>query len=307
MRSSRKLSAAFSVVEVIATISLSAVFFTAASLVYQNITANSRALGSLEAVTLEAEAFYNLLKIEAAGETATLNVYSAPNHGRSAFASNLAEHFQDDVAAASAVYCLGRDGLNTLRPTAISYPNGSLPLDTPERFLEHLVSQYGADATAQFVDYRGAAVTEDLTIYLLQPGGSATELVVLSVYEVDVVPVSGLGHYVAVRRFIGEELTAYYDVLYPTGRGTPFAPMAVHFYRRGLAPSETNAEVAKYMVANEQPFYLIWWPDPSARTLEGPSSPPEPSAAADSPVWDYYHMGGRTRFFFTVPAFPCQR
>jgi hypothetical protein len=146
----------------------------------------------------------------------------------------------------------------------------------------------------------------NLTIMLLQPSGSATELQVLSVYDVDVIPVTGLGNYVAVRRYAGGELSAYYDVLYPPGNGDSFLPMAVYFYRRGLASYESNPDVSKYMLAEEQPFYLIWWPDPSSRTLEAPASPPAPSAPSGSAVWDYYKMGGRTRFMFTVPAFPSQ-
>jgi len=303
MRSSRVSTAAFTVVEVIATISLSAVFFTAAALVYQNIIANARSLSSLEPVTLAEGVFENLL----GADTETLSVYSAPNHGRSAFAGQLAELFRDDVAVASAVYCLGRNELNTLRPATIPYPSGSDVLDTPERFLAHLVAQFGADATAQFVDYSGDSRAEDLTIVLLQPSGLATELNVLSLYDLDVVAVPGLGNYVAVRRYVAGELTAYYDVLYPPASGTAFLPLAVHFYRRGLAPYEGNEEVSKYMIAEEQPFYLVWWPDPSARTLEAVVDPPEPSGPAGSAVWDYYQMGGRTRFLFTVPAFPSQQ
>jgi hypothetical protein len=303
MHLSRNSLAAFTVVEVIATISLSAVFFTAATLVYQNIVANSRSLSSLQPITLGEATFENLLGVE----EDTLSVYTAPNHGRGAFAGQLAELFRDDVAAASAVYCLGRNGLNALRPTTIPYPNGSAVLDTSERFLSHLVTQYGATATAHFVSYSGPSLAQDLTIILLQPSGSATELQVLSIYEMDVIPVTGLGNYVAVRRFVEGALTSYYDILYPAGTGTAFAPAAVQFYRRGLAPYEANAAVAKYMVAEEHPFYLVWWPDPATRTLEARADPPVPTVPVTSAVWDYYRMGGRTRFFFTVPAFPSQQ
>lgn len=303
MSSARRSSAAFTVVEVIATISLSAVFLTSAALVYQNITANARSLASLEPITLDTATFQNLLGVE----QATLSVYSAPNHGRGAFAGNLAEMFLDDVAVASAVYCLGRDGLNALRPTTIAYPAGSGPLDTPERFLAHLVAQYGAAQTSQFVSYRGRSMAQDLTIMLLQPSASATQLRLLSIYEMDVVPVTDLGNYVAVRRYVDGALTSYYDVLFPTGTGNAFTPAAVHFYRRALARFETDAAVSKYMIAEEHPFYLIWWPDPAARTLEAPVDPPVPTVANTNAVWDYYRMGGRTRFFFAVPAFPSQQ
>jgi hypothetical protein len=294
---------AFSLIEVLASIGLSAVFFTTAALVYQNITANAKSLDSLETLELGEATLANLFGID----SDTINVYSAPNHGRAAFASHLAETFRDDVAAASAVYLLGRDGLNELRPSVIPYPAGSPLLDGPEAFLAHLADQFGADDTASFVDYRGSSSAEDLTVYLIQPNGDPEELSVLAIYEMDFIPVSGLGTYVAVRRFVEGLLTAYYDVLYPESAGMAFSPVAAHFSRRARAGHETDPDVAKYAVAEEQPFYLMWWPDPSSRTLERVAGAVEPSVEEGSAVWDYFHLGGRTRFFFAVPAFPSQQ
>jgi len=294
---------AFSLVEILLSISLSAVFFSAATLVYQNITANSRSLDTVETLELGEETLANLFSIEAE----TVNVYSAPNHGRAAFAAQLAELFRDDAAMASAVYCLGRNGLNDLRPSSIPYPSGSLILDGPGAFLAHLVSQFGADDTDHFVDYAGSSAAEDLTVFLIQPNGESDDLSVLSVYELDFIPVTGFGTYVALRRFVEGTLTAYYDVLYPPASGTGFSPVAAHFSRRALAPGEADADVAKYMVAEEHPFYLMWWPDPSSRTLEAVFGAAEPTEPEGSAVWDYFHMGGRTRFMFAVPAFPSQQ
>ncbi len=303
MRSLLSSRAAFSLVEVIATVSFSAVFFTAATLVHQSVTANSRALGSIESVALGEAVLSNLFGIEAA----SINVYAAPNHGRGAFAGHLAEQFRDDVAASAAVYCLGRNGLNDLRPNALPYPAGSDVLDTPERFLAHLEDQFGAGETDHFVGYSGPSLAQSLSIFLIQPGGSADDLSVLAIYEIDVIPVTGLGSYVAVRRFVDGEMTAGYDVLFPDATGTDFNPLAVHFSRRALAPHEADADAAKFMVAEEHPFYFVWWPDPAARTLESHANPPNPAAPSGSAVWEYFHLGGRTRFQFTVAAFPSQQ
>ena len=80
--------------------------------------------------------------------------------------------------------------------------------------------------------------------------------------------------------------------------------MIAYFKKKGLAPGESDPDKAKYMIAEEQPFYLLWMPDPSTRTLESPTDPPAPSQANTHAVWDYYKMGGRTQFMFTIPAYP---
>ncbi len=294
----------FSLVEILVTIGLSSIFFTAAALIFQNITANRKSLGTIETVQLGAttsasnaviQNFYGL-------DQNTIQVYSAPNYGRAGMAANLYENFLDDIAQSSAVYCLGRNGINTLRPTTIAYAGGSAPLDTPEAFRQHLLT-VDATAAAAFVAYDTISTAEDATVFMVEPGSSATELGVVAVYDIDVVTVTQ-GNYVSVRRYEDGLMTAYYDVVYPTGTGTAFSPMIAHFKRKGLAATEADADLAKYMIAEEQPFYLMWLPDPSTRTLESPTDPPNPTAPLTDAIWDYYRMGGRTQFMLTIPAFP---
>lgn len=294
----------FSVIEVLVTIGLSSIFFSAAALIFQNITANRKVLATIETIQLGVDDaasnaviqnFYSL-------DENSIEVYSAPNFGRAAMAANLSENFLDDMAKSSAVFCLGRNGLNTMRDPTIAYASGSATLDTPEAFRQHLLT-VDATAAAVFVAYDTISTAEDATVFMIAPGSSATELAVVSVYDIDVVSVTQ-GKYVSVRRYENGLMTAYYDVLFPTGTGTAFSPMIAYFKRKGLAPFEADADKAKYMIAEEQPFYMLWLPDPSTRTLESPTDPPAPSQPVGHAVWDYYKMGGRTQFMFTIPAFP---
>lgn len=289
---------AFSLVEILVAISLSAALFSAAALVYQAVSSNANPLGTLCPVTFPEGVLSNLYGLDAN----SINVYTAPNMARNATAGRLAELLMDDTASASAVFVLGRNELNTYHPEAIAYPSGSVALDSPDRFLTHIVAQAPSDTT-QFVSYEAVNEQDNHSIFIVQPGASATELNVLSIYDLDVIPIQHTGNYVSVRRYVAGELTAYYDILYPAGSGTPFRPNAVHFFRRGLA-SHLASTPAKFAVAEEMPFYFVWWPDPAARTLESPTDPPTPSVSADSPILDYFRMGGRTQFHFTIPAFP---
>lgn len=294
---------AFSVIEVLAAISLSAIFFTAAALVYQNITANQNRLASLESVSPGSTTLLNFYGID----QESINVYSAPHYGRVAAANEIRERFRDDIAQSSAVYCLGRNDLNLIRPTTIPYPAGSGLLDTPEAFRQHLVAQYSSDADP-FVAYTGKSSAEDASIYLIQPSAAGTELDVVAVYDIDIVPLpdstNTTMNYVSVRRYVDGSLAGYYDVVYPKGAGNPFNPLIVHFDRKGRKPFVSASE-AKWMEANESPLYLIWWPDPASPFLEA-ADPPVPTigTVATNPAWEYYKMGGRTSFMFTVPMFP---
>lgn len=298
---------AFSVAEALIAICLSALILSAMVMFFQNVTHNQKRLATIESVTLTDAIVSNFYGLE---DTDTVSVYSAPNFGRSAFANELRELFWEDHSQASAVYCLGRDGLNTIRPSSIDYPDGSAFLDTPSRFLAHLQSEYGSAADV-YVDYEGPSVAEDATIYMIGPSASATELNVIATYEMDIVPIldasdNTIGNYVSVRRYLGSDLASYYDVYYEVGTGNAFSPLLVHFPKASNASYESDATAARFMVAGEHSFYLMWWPDPAAHFLEAPS-PPQPSApdySATDPVMDYWKMGGRTSFMFAVPMFP---
>lgn len=304
MRSQISKRSGFSVIEVLVTISISAIFFSAAALVYQNIAVNQNRLASLETVQLGTATLQNFYGLD----QESINAYSAPNYGRVGFANDLRERFRDDVEQGSAVFCLGRNGLNLVRPSTIPYPAGSDFLDTPEKFRLHLVGEYGTDADP-FVGYTTTSAAEDASVYIVQPATSGTELDVVAVYDIDIVPLpnstSPTMNYVSVRRYIDGALAGYYDIVYPPGTGNAFSPMIVHFPRAGLIGHGATAAEERFMIANDASFYLMWWPDPAARFLEG-EDPPAPTEPVSNPVWDYYKMGGRTSFMFTIPMFPSQ-
>lgn len=295
----RPAASAFSLVEILVAISLSAALFSAAALIYQAISFNANPLGNLYPITFPEGTLANLYGLD----QNTINVYTAPNLPRCAVASRMAELLQDDTASASAVFVLGRNGLNTYRPLAIPYPEGSPALDSPDEFLAHIAAQEPTETT-QFVSYDTVNNQDSHTIYLLQPSTSATELNVLAIYDLDVIPIQSTGNYVSVRRYVAGELTAYYDIFYPASSGVAFRPNAVHFFRRGVAGSLSSSS-APFAAAEEMPFYFVWWPDPASRTLESPSDPPTPAVASGSPVLEYFRMGGRTQYHFTLPAYPC--
>jgi len=291
----------FSLVEILIGIALSTVLFTAAALVYQTVSHGSNPRGSLEKLTFEEgvlENFYSL-----ASNTHT--VYAAPNAARTSFAKRVGQRLIDDMGSASAVYVLGRNGLNDYRPTSIPYPPGSPLLDSPNRFLAHISAQ-APDETEQFVAYESVSDQDSHSIYLLQPSTTSEDLNVLSIYDFDVVALPNQGDYVSVRRYVEGDLTAYYDIFFPEASGSPFRPNVVHFPRKGLAPY-LDPTPSRFAVSEEMPFYMIWWPDPAARSLDSPTDPPTPSVPANSPVLDYYQMGGRTSLQFVLPAFPALR
>jgi len=296
----------FSVAEILVAISLSAVIFSAGAMLFQSVSANHKRLATIHEVDLGEDTVANFYSID----SSTINVYTAPNFGRAGFANELRERFWEDVGQASAIYCLGRDGLNTIRTTTIDYPDGSPFLDSPSDFLTLLQSEYGADADV-FVDYAGTSTAEDLSIYMIGPSNDADEISVIAIYDLDIVQDLDasdtlIGSYVSVRRYVGSDLANYYDIYYEAGEGNTFSPTAVHFPKAGGSSYEADADAARFMVAAESSFYFVWWPDPASHYLEA-ASPPEPTTPpydANDPIMDYWHMGGRTSFMFAIPMFP---
>lgn len=296
----------FTLTEIIVASSIAALAFSAASLLFQAIGANNKRLSSVVSVpigTVAATNFYGLA-------VSDINVYSAPNYGRSAFAEEMRELFWEDLGISSAVYCLGRDGLNSERPATIPFPAfpGQIRLDTPEAFRQHFVTQFPAAATI-FTPYRVVPGTSNATVFVLGPSGSDTEIDVVAIYELDfIVTGDPAGTYASIRRYVDGNLANYYDAFYPQGTGTLFRPLFVAFERRNRlaypeAPPTVPSWPDRFKRAKNQPFYFMWWPDPAAPALESPS--PATYVASD-PRAEYGHMGGRTSFMFTVPMFPSQ-
>ncbi len=299
--------AGFTLTEILVAVSIATLVFSAASLMFQAIGANSKRLSTIVEFpigTVAADNFYGLAASE-------ISVYSAPNYGRSAFAEEMRELFWDDVGAATAVHCLARNALNTVRPATIPFPASpnAVRLDTPESFRQHFVSEFPAAASI-FAAYRNVPATTNGSIFVLGPSASETDIDVISVYEMDFLTSgSPAGTYASVRRYVDGALTNYYDAFYPQGSGTLFRPLFIAFERRTrLAFSEVPGTHAdpddwpdRFKVARERPFYFMWWPDPATPFLESDTV----WVGSDTdPRSEYAHMGGRTSFMFTVPMFP---
>jgi prepilin-type N-terminal cleavage/methylation domain-containing protein len=291
-------SRGFTLIEILVALVLTALTFSSAAMLFQAVTTNGKRAAMLVDVNLGTpvmENFYGLSQN-------TISAYSSPSSGRSVFAEEMRERFLEDTEGAVAVFCLGRNSLNTVRPAVIPYPAvGVLRLDTPEAFRQHLVSEF-PEAGTTYVPYRVVPATTNGTVYILGPSVVKTELLVRAIYEIDLVSLGDpSGTYVSVRRYESSSLTNYYDVFYPAGSGTLFKPLFVSFEREKRASVSEGAAIDRFKKAKNYPFYFMWWPDPASPFLEQSFSV---TYATTDPRTDYGHMGGRTSFMFTVPLFP---
>ncbi len=288
--------AAFSLVEIVIAAAIAAAVITTAVMIYQNITAAARPTASYSSLPVGATVLENLYGLS----QTNLDVYSAPNYGRRADADLLRDKFWDDVARASAVFCLGRDGRNPSRPTTIAVPANfdGRTVGSPEAFRQLLPDAGEYDA------YRGASAATNASIFLLQPSASVVELSVRVIYDIDLVPIGSDGTYAAVTRHEAGVLTDYYDIFYPAvdGATVAFNPLVVAFERAARKNFVEGDAIDRLKIARGRPFYFVWWPDPAVPRLE--AVPAATTYAATDPKASYPAMGGRTSFFFVVPMFP---
>jgi hypothetical protein len=312
-------NAAFSLVELLVAVALAAALLTVAVIIFQSLVANGGTRTSIGDVTVgpALNTFYG------GGVTISGNCAFSPSYGCVAQAEIVRSQFIIDLQSASAVYCLGRNGVNAFRansiPVASSFRGDSL--DTPEAFRQLLASAVPSTAST-FIAYRGASTATNASIFLLSPSTSATTLSVLAIYDIDLTPTTSPGGtYVSVKRYgivqaSGSvpatatdgllKITDHYDIFYPTPDGTTvpttaFNPLVVCFERAVRAGTVEGDTIDRLKKAAERPFYFVWWPDPAAHTLEAMSAP---AYSASDPRAAYSAMGGRTAFFFVVPMFP---
>ena len=301
---------AFSLVEMTVAASIAASVLTAAALAFSAIGLNQRKLSTYGAIEVGAPAALNYYNLT----SQSVDAFTAPNYGRAANADLMRERFWDDVSYASAVYCLGRTGLNSVRPVYIPFSAelDGRSLDSPEAFRLHLASVISQSSTI-YQSWRGVSNYDNGSIYILQPSGFADFLAVRAIYDIDVQSTTNpAGTYVSVKRYSWNVLTDYYDVFYPAGgNGVPFKPLfAFHERRAKLSHEESGYD--NYKTAADMPFYFIWWPDPASPTLAREVTSSATYAASipsdvPHPLPDYATMAGRTSYFFTVPAFPSQQ
>lgn len=292
----------YSFIELLIATAISAFLLGTGVMVYLGIVTNNRSHSSIVDVSLPQttlQNFYNL-------NSTVISTYTAPNHGRAAVANAVRELFYRDVAKSSAVFCLGRSELNTVRPYSLTYPTTGerLRLDSAEAFLQLLVSNHAAAATL-FTDARGDCATDNASIYMLGLSDAVGAVPVFAVYDIDFVTTTApAGTYASVKRYYNGSLTDYYDTFYPakSGTGSAFKPLWVGFEMASRAAVNEGQAVDRFKLAPKAPFYLIWWPDPAVGDLR--RTPAAVVSDPANPVSAYHQMGGRTSFLLAAPMFP---
>lgn len=302
---------AWTFVEMLVAISLCAIFMGTAALVLQSISHNSKRLTNLITLdigTANMSNFYNQ-------SGSTLRAYTAPNYGKIGFAQDLREQMLDDSSRCSAVFCLPRSGLNTLRPEFLPFPSGAVgsssshpQFDTPEAFRQYLLTTFPTGAAVFDSPIRNVPSPSKLStsIFMLASQTNPDSIRLYAVYDIDyVTPVAGGGVYVSVKRFKNTILSHYYDIFYQgtlTTSNTPSPQFAVFESKNRLAFPE-GAAIDRFKVAPNSPFYLIWLPDPATNPLTVPpgtvTAPP-----ATSPKQAYYKHSRTTAFLLALPMFP---
>lgn len=294
-------SRAFSMVELLVALSIGAGLITTGVLIFQNFTASAKSSGTYLRVTLGSATLQNFYGLS---QTA-LDVWVAPNYGRRIEADQLRTQFLADVSSASAVFCLGRGSgsLNNQRPVTIPVQTGfdGRALDLPDAFRQQLEVSFPS-AAGIFTAYRGASLTPNASIFILQPSDGADELSVLAIYEIDVITTSTpAGTYASVRRYVGDTLTGFYDVFYQSASSLPFTPLVVCFERAARLSVVEGSAVDRLKQAAERPFYFVWWPDPGMPKLMSQSAA---SFGSADPRAAYANMNGQSGLFLVVPMFP---
>ncbi|MDB6072817.1 MAG: hypothetical protein JWO89_457 [Verrucomicrobiaceae bacterium] len=306
----------FSSVELLLALAIGAALIGAAAIAYGSIARSQPRVGSSVIVGLDSNKvgnFYNL------GQS-TVQASVAPSYGALAQAEDMRERFLADTLSATAVYCLSRTDINSYRPYSIIYnPATDLVLDTNVNFRQHLINK-GLTSSGAFTNKRNYdATSTNATIFVLGYSSISTALTVSAIYEIDILRATSpaTGYYASVRRYVATAtssaaLTQYYDVYYPPPPTPPgslkadtenFAPIWVSFERLNRKDKPETVDIDRFKAAREKPFYFIWWPDPSARTL-GMQFASNNAYAPTDPRKVYNHMCGRTSFMFTVPMFP---
>lgn len=290
---------AFTLLELLIAAAIGAALITAAVVGFGVITNLSSESGSVN-VKLPAGAISDLY----GADSAFITVGANPNYFQGIQARQLKDRLVKDVAAGTAVFCLGRDfrGSPDVRP-------GSLPVGpgvdfrevaSPGAFRDVFEDQLGAFPSGQEGALNWA---RNASIFVLGTLDnvlqSSNNLAVLAVYEVDFVSTAEPpgGTFASVRRFSGTNKavpTDYYHAFYPgEGNGANgFRPIGAFFPRAA-------AEGSAFGVATNHPFSFVWWPDPLVSKLEGAAVPPATGVPSS-----YANMAGRTGLFFVLPAFP---
>lgn len=308
-RTRRRSERGFTLVEIVVATFIATMLITAVVIAYSTLVSGRQAASSGD-VIIGSAAMQNFYS--SAGTTLSY-VPTAPSAAARFAAGSVRDEFYDDIRHASAIFCLARNDLNTVRPSSIAVSSDfqGRAVDTPEAFREVLAAAY-PDAGTIFLSYRGTSSATNGTIYVLEPSPSTTSLTVRAIYEIDLTPVTSpvSGTYASVRRYGTDENGGatlvlspyYYDVFYPSSAATiAFNPLFVAFERHARNTVVEGDSIDRLKVAAGRPFYFIWWPDPSMPELNARSWI---TYGSTDPRASYPAMGGRTAYFFVVPMMP---
>lgn len=288
----------FTFVEIIIAVAIGAAVITTGVLSYQAITASGTRWGMRGDVQLPPGTISNLYGLTGNYVSSSF----APNFSMAAQAESMRERLQDDLASASAVYCLGRNGRSTFRPSSIAMGSGvdARLLSTPAMFQSYLAA-LDSSSVSGFTSYQGASTATNASLFLLKASDDTSAVYVSAIYEVDMIPSTNpVGIYASVRRYEGATCTDFYHIFYE-GETNTFQPLMVYFERDATGLTGDVA-IDRYKQAANRPFYFMWWPDPAAPRLA--SLPLAESLTTSQPRAGYINMANRTSFFFVLPAFP---
>lgn len=299
---------AWTFVEMLVAISLSAIFLGAATLVLSSINANSKRLTRVVTANIGISANQNFY----GQSSGNIRVHAAPNYGKAATAQVFRDMLLDDAEASSAVFCLPRNLRNTVRPEFLRYEPGEsgstsprIRLDTPEAFRQFLATIDPISAGIHDTPIRNVPATNrpNTTIYMLGPETNPGFIRVQAIYEIDLVPVTNIpGTYASVRRYKNGFLTHYYDIFFDSGAGDPFHPVFVSFEREARKAVNEGTSIDRFKVAKGSPFSLVWLPDPAINPYKVPAV--TVTDPASSPRQAYQKMTGKTTFLVAIPMFP---
>lgn len=291
---------AFTLIELLIAAVIGAAVITAAVVGFGVITNISAESGSVN-VVLPSGAVADLY----GADSAFITVGANPNYFQGIQARLLKDRLVKDVAASTAVFCLGREerGSPDIRPDKLNV-SADTPdfrtISSPDAFRDAFEEQLGSFPSGQSGALDWAQNASIFVLGTLDDWQKPNpKLDVLAIYEVDFLPTTtpAGGTFATVRRFSGANSavpTDYYHAYYPSesnGNGG-FRPLAAFFPRAATGDGDLA-------IAENFPFTFVWWPDPLTSKLGGPAVP-----SADGAPAAYANMAGRTGLFFVLPTFP---
>ena len=105
---------------------------------------------------------------------------------------------------------------------------------------------------------------------------------------------------IMVGQYVNRDKGSVFDIW------TSFESQSVRTGRKKVP--EPIYSIDRFKIAEEKPFCLVFWPDPSRSSLKLPNGNTtgsyNASFASTDPRKAYNHMAGRTAFMFVVPLFP---